>query len=51
MSWELPPGETTAGIVVFPPMDATLSVEILLQARSEDYDLLLEPFVFEVAGD
>jgi len=51
VSWELPPGETTAGIVVFPPMDATLSVEILLQARSEDYDLLLEPFVFEVAGD
>jgi hypothetical protein len=48
VEWELPPGADSEGIIVFPPLDESRTVEVLLDAWSDDNTLSFEPYVFVV---
>ncbi len=48
VEWELPSGMESSGIIVFPALDDSRSVEIRLEAGSDDYTLSFDPYVFEV---
>ena len=51
VEWELLPGMVSSGIIVFPALRPSQPVKIYLEAGSDDYELLFEPYVFDVAGE
>ena len=48
VEWELLPGMVSSGIIVFPAMKPSQPVKIYLEAGSDDYELLFEPYIFDV---
>ena len=45
---ELRPGETTSGVIVFPPVEPE-ALHIRLEGNSDNYELEFSPYSFEVS--
>lgn len=45
---EIMPGIKTEGILLFPAMDSSLPVKFIMEGSSDNYEIQINPFIFEV---
>lgn len=45
---DLMPGASSSGIVVFPALDSLVDFKIIAEGSSDNYDIDLKPFIFEI---
>ena len=50
ISSSLLPGASSTGILVFDPVDSTQGFQITIPCSSDNYDLDMQPFVFDIAA-